>query len=61
LRNDDPNWGAANRFFFDIVQTIENDGTRTLQSKGSDRKDYIEDGNMVLTGQPSPWLYRCPN
>jgi hypothetical protein len=61
LRNDDPNWGAMNGVFFDVVQTIENDGLRTLQSKGSDGKDYIKDGTLVSSGQPSPWIYRCPN
>jgi hypothetical protein len=61
LRNDDPNWGAMNGVFFDVVQAIENDGLRTLQSKGGDGKDYIKDGTLVSTGQPSPWIYRCRN
>jgi hypothetical protein len=61
LRNDDPNWGAMNGVFFDVVQTTENDRLRTLQSKGSDGKDYIKDGTLVSSGQPSAWIYRCPN
>lgn len=61
LRNDDPNWGAMNDVFFDVVQTIENDRLRTVQSKGGDGKDYIKDGTLVSSGQPSPWIYRCPN
>ena len=59
LRNDDPNWGARNGVFFDVVQTIENDAVRALQSKGSDGKDYINDGIVIASGQPSPWLHRC--
>ena len=60
LRNDDPNWGAMNGVFFDVVQTIENDALRALQSKGSDGKDYIKDGIVIATGRPSASLHRCP-
>jgi hypothetical protein len=60
LRNDDANWGAMNGMFFDVVQTIENDALRALQSKGSDGKDYIKDGIVIATGRPSASLHRCP-
>jgi hypothetical protein len=61
LRNDDPNWGKMNGVFFDVVQTMENDELRALQSKGSDGKDYIKDGVVLASGQPSPTLHRCPS
>jgi hypothetical protein len=60
LRNDDLNWGTMNGVFFDVVQTIENDALRALQSKGSDGKEYIKDGMVIATGRPSPSLHRCP-
>lgn len=59
VRHDDPNYGAQNGFFYDIVETIENERRRTLQSKGSDGKDYIKDGIMVPSGQPSVWVSKC--
>ncbi len=49
-----------NGVFFDVVQTIENDALRALQSKGNDGKDYIKDGIVIATGRPSPSLHRCP-
>jgi hypothetical protein len=61
LRNEDQNVGAKNGLFFDIVETIENDRRRTLQSRGSDGKDYIKDGIMVPSGQPSVWISKCSN
>jgi hypothetical protein len=61
LRNDDANWGPMNGAFFDVIQTIESDRVRTLQSKGGDGKDYVKDGIGVPSGQPSPWTYRCSN
>jgi len=61
FRHDDPNYGASNGFFLDIVEAIENDRRRTLQSKGSDGKDYIKDGVMVSSGQPSVWVSKCSN
>lgn len=59
IRNDDPNYGADNGLVFDVVMTKENDRVRTLDSKGSDGKDYIKDGFFVPSGKPSPWVEQC--
>ncbi len=60
LRNDDPKWGAANGLYFDVVMQKSDSGTvRIFQSRGSDGKQYIKDGVLALTGNPSLWRHKC--
>jgi hypothetical protein len=59
LRNDDPAYGEGNGLVFDVIETIESNRRRTLQSKGSDGKEYIKDGIMIQAGQPSAWVSKC--
>jgi hypothetical protein len=61
IRNDDPNWGSTNGTITDVVMVKENSRVRTLESKGSDGKEYIKDGIVTSSGQPSPWLEKCGN
>jgi hypothetical protein len=60
LRNDGPEWGAANGLYFDVAMQKSADGAiRTFQSKGSDGKQYINDGIYTSTRTPVPWQYKC--
>jgi len=59
--NADPNWGAMNGTYADIVLVKENGRTRTLSSRGSDGVEYIKDGIVVSSGKPIPWLEQCQN
>jgi hypothetical protein len=60
LRNDGPEWGATNGLSFDVVmQKLEDGAVRTVQSKGSDGKQYIKDGMVLALGRPSPRTYKC--
>jgi hypothetical protein len=59
LRHDDTGFGANNGLVLDIVEIVENKRRRTLQSKGSDGKDYIKDGIMLGPNAPSVWVSKC--
>lgn len=61
VRNDDPNWGLSNGTTTDVLMVKENSRMRTLESKGSDGKEYIKDGILVSSGQPASWIEKCGN
>jgi hypothetical protein len=61
MRNDDPGWGASNGTVADLIIVKENGRVRTLDSKGSDGKQYVKDGVALLSGSPMPWLEKCGN
>jgi hypothetical protein len=45
----------------DMVVTMENGRVRTLESKGSDGKEYIKDGVITVNNNPAPWMDKCSN
>lgn len=45
----------------DMVVALENGQVRTLESKGSDGKEYIKDGIITLNNNPAPWMAKCSN
>ena len=61
MRNDDPNWGDSNGTSSDLIIIKESGRVRTLDSKGSDGKQYVKDGVALLSGSPMPWLEKCGN
>ncbi len=61
MRNDDPGWGDSNGTSADVVIVQENGRLRTLNSMGSDGKQYVKDGIALLSGNPMPWLEKCGN
>ena len=61
IRNDDSNWGSDNGTTADVLMVKENSRMRTLESKGSDGKEYIKDGILVSSGRPAPWIEKCGN
>jgi hypothetical protein len=61
FRNDDPNWGDSNGTSVDIIIIKENGRVRTLDSKGSNGKQYVKDGIVVSSGNPIPWIEKCSN
>ena len=61
MRNDDPGWGNTNGAVVDIIVIKENGRVRTLDSKGTDGKQYVKDGIALLSNNPMPWLEKCSN
>jgi hypothetical protein len=61
IRNDDPDWGSTNGVVVDVILIKENGRMRTLESKGSDGKEYIKHGVVVASGNPIPWIEKCRN
>jgi hypothetical protein len=59
IRNDDQNWGAMNGVAFDMILVKEDGRIRTIESKGTDGREYIKDGIVVSNGRPSGWLEKC--
>jgi hypothetical protein len=44
-----------------LIIIKESGRVRTLDSKGSDGKQYVKDGIALLSGNPMPWLEKCSN
>jgi len=61
MHNDDPIWGSNNGEILNTIETMENGRLRTIESKGSDGREYIKDGIMVPAGRPSVSLEKCRN
>ena len=60
IRNDDPNWNEYNGATVDVVVEIVGNKMHSLQSVGIDGTQWIKDGVVVKSGNPSPFLEKCP-
>jgi hypothetical protein len=61
VRNDDPNWGTSNGVATDIVMIKENGRMRTLESTTLDGQQIVEDGVILSSSGPIPWIEKCSN
>jgi hypothetical protein len=59
MRNDDPNWQDSNGTVVDVTIEVANNKLHTLQSVGIDGTQWIKDGVMVKSGNPTPVLEKC--
>jgi hypothetical protein len=53
--------GTQANVTMDMVVAMENSQVRTIESKGSDGKEYIKDGVITLNNNPAPWMAKCGN
>ena len=60
-RNSNGWTGTQTGLTMDMVVTMENGRVRTLESKGSDGKEYIKDGVITVNNNPAPWMDKCSN
>jgi hypothetical protein len=66
IRNSDPNWGALDKFVYDVIitkevgpSTGEPSRIRFLQAIRSDGKILARDGLYSSSGKPTAWGHRC--